>query len=81
MSGVELFQRAEAGQRATAEGEVQTRARMLPQVNGSVGASRSRTSWGTWSTTTTGVSGERREKKSKEGEKRRKENEVEKKIS
>lgn len=34
---------AEAGQRATAEGEVQTRARMLPQVNGSVGASRSRT--------------------------------------
>ncbi len=33
---------AEAGQRATAEGQVQTRAQMLPQVNGSLGASRSR---------------------------------------
>ncbi len=33
---------AEAGQRATAEGEVQTRAQMLPQVNGSASASRSR---------------------------------------
>ena len=35
---------AEAGQRATAEGQVQTRAQMLPQVNGSAGASRSRNS-------------------------------------
>ena len=34
---------AEAGQRATAEGQVQTRAQMLPQVSGSLGASRSRT--------------------------------------
>lgn len=33
---------AEAGQRATAEGEVQTRAQMLPQINGSVSADRSR---------------------------------------
>ena len=33
---------AEAGQRITAEGEAQTRAQMLPQVNGSVSANRSR---------------------------------------
>lgn len=33
---------AEAGQRVTAEGQVQTRAQMLPQVNGSLGASRAR---------------------------------------
>lgn len=33
---------AEAGQRATAEGQAQTRAQMLPQVNGSLSASRSR---------------------------------------
>lgn len=33
---------AEAGQRATAEGQAQTRAQMLPQVSGSLGGSRSR---------------------------------------